>query len=1213
MLVSRLLSAYPWTRAAAVVLFIVSGDVCSAEDWPTYGHDAARTSTTREELAFPLVEAWSWRSPIEPTPIWDEPAVWDGWNKVYNLRNRVDFDKAFHVAIAGDRVWFGSSVEDQLLCADLKTGAILWKFFAEGPIRLAPVVHEGKVYFGSDDGHVYCLQGADGRLVWKRRLAPDGMRVAGNGRLISRWPVRTSVAVIDGSCYACAGVFPSETVYVVAMDAQTGEQQWQTQMNDLPAQGYLLASPSRLYVFPGRGGPVIFDRQSGDRLKHVDSVGGTYALLVDDTLVTTTGRDGRSLQAIDSAGGDRLATFPGVHMIMSGPMSYLQSNKELTAIDRRKYLALARRGAELGNEHAQVKRQLNELPAEAAQQRKPLEQQIVGLEKQINEVADAMKNCYEWKTECESRSSLILAGDTLISGGAGVVTGINIADGEHVFQAPVQGNAYGLAAANGRLVVSTDQGVIHTFAAGNAAAQPPNDVAAKNREDPYASQPKISTTELATDEPGHALGPFVRFTAPDRIEITWRTRQAAPTRLAFGWQEAEDASLFQSDAPATDHRVEIPDIGRGGLYSFWIAGSSTDNQTAWNGPHKFDALLNYTPPEFNETPQSAYANGANRDLCRKAARAMLDQLGVRRGFAFVLGAVDGQLAYELARSSDMKVVVIEDQPERVAQIREQLDAAGVYGSRVAVVGGPANQLEFAPYIANLITSESLLLDGRLPASFASVQPWLRPDGGTLWLGASEQHAKSWQQELMPTWEGPDNVQATWQEFGDSKAWVHRRAPLQGAGEWTHQYALPDNAACSRDETIRGDMRVLWWGRPGARPMPDRGGRNPAPVAAGGRLFVQGDRTLFGLDSYNGTILWARQNPTMRRSNVPRDGSNMVAADDLLYVAIGDTCVGFDAATGDLAFDLPVARVAGPTAKPDDQWGYLAVVGDQLIGSAVSSEAQYKADAGEWYEDFEEESVRRVESGALFAVDRHTGDVLWRYQHGNIMNSTIAIADDTAFFVESRAAQQDDQAGRRSLESTLSDQHLVAVSIDSGEVQWERPFDFSKCQFMTYLCHADGKLVVTGTDQQKTFHTFAFSTESGAFAWDDQAKANKTHHSGHLAHPTIVAGRVYFNKLVYDLHTGEVVEKDDFDWHGCGVMAASQHSIFSRFEFHGMLALDTKKRTEFLGVRSGCWLNIIPSGGLLLAPEMSSGCSCAHSIQTSLAFVPQQAIDESRTP
>ena len=43
----------------------------------------------------------------------------------------------------------------------------------------------------------------------------------------------------------------------------------------------------------------------------------------------------------------------------------------------------------------------------------------------------------------------------------------------------------------------------------------------------------------------------------------------------------------------------------------------------------------------------------------------------------------------------------------------------------------------------------------------------------------------------------------------------------------------------------------------------------------------------------------------------------------------------------------------------------------------------------------------------------------------------------------------------------------------------------------------------------------------------------------------------------------------------------------------------------MGIRSGCWLSMIPAGGLLLAPETSAGCSCTHAIQTSIGYIPKR--------
>ncbi|MBN8249813.1 MAG: PQQ-like beta-propeller repeat protein, partial [Verrucomicrobia bacterium] len=213
----------------------------AAADWPTYRGDYARSGISTDPLPEALSEAWVWRSPQAPRPAWQGEAKWDGWNKVFDMKARQTFDRAFHAVVADGRVYFGSSADDQIRCIDARTGRELWTAFTEGPVRLAPTVSEGRVFAGSDDGQVYCLDAEDGRLLWKVRAAPEDRRIPGNGRIISNWPVRTSVVVQDGMLYTTAGMFPSEGVHLVALDAVTGAERWRQVQNDLPAQGYLLA------------------------------------------------------------------------------------------------------------------------------------------------------------------------------------------------------------------------------------------------------------------------------------------------------------------------------------------------------------------------------------------------------------------------------------------------------------------------------------------------------------------------------------------------------------------------------------------------------------------------------------------------------------------------------------------------------------------------------------------------------------------------------------------------------------------------------------------------------------------------------------------------------------------------------------------------------------------------------------------------------------
>ena len=221
-----------------------------------------------------------------------------------------------------------------------------------------------------------------------------------------------------------------------------------------------------------------------------------------------------------------------------------------------------------------------------------------------------------------------------------------------------------------------------------------------------------------------------------------------------------------------------------------------------------------------------------------------------------------------------------------------------------------------------------------------------------------------------------------------------------------------------------------------------------------------------------------------------------------------------------------------------------------------------------------------------------------------MNSTITISEGRVYFIESRNDAAKLAGSGRMLSEVLKDQVLVALDQQTGQVVWQKPFDFSQCESVTYVTCAAGVLLVNGTDSTSTFHTYAFDAATGEELWQQSAPDKKGHHTGHLAHPTIVGDRVYFNKHTYSLRTGEVLNVDEFNWHGCGIMSASNHAIFSRYEYHGMFDLESKQRTELLGLRSGCWLSLIPSGGLLLAPETSAGCSCGHALQTSIAYVPK---------
>lgn len=450
--------------AILIVAFLIGGNRALAEDWPTYQSDSSRSAATTEQLQLPLSQSWEWRSPAPPQMAWPGPARWDGYNKVFNMKDRMVFDRVFHPVSVGDAVLFGSSATDQVYCLDASSGERRWTFFCEAPVRFAPSVYAGQVYFGSDDGHVYCVRLTDGELVWRRRLAPAADRLPGNGRIISKWPVRTSVVRYDDKIYACCGMFPAEGVFLVGMNADDGAEVWRTRIPNLPAQGYLLASATRLYVPSGRNNPIVFDRANGELLRVVQGAGGTYCLLTGDALLFGPGKSGQ-LGLVEAGARDQLASFSGNHMIVTPAMSYLHSDDKISALDRSKYLSLSRDRQSIAKQRKILQVEIKKLteakePVKAAL----LAKDLAALVAKAKLIDIQLSQCQPWQKKCQHPMSIVLAGDTLFTGGESSVAAHSTETGEELWNHEVDGRAYGLAVANGRLLVSTDVGVVHCFA-----------------------------------------------------------------------------------------------------------------------------------------------------------------------------------------------------------------------------------------------------------------------------------------------------------------------------------------------------------------------------------------------------------------------------------------------------------------------------------------------------------------------------------------------------------------------------------------------------------------------------------------------------------------------------------------------------------------------------------------------------------------------------
>ena len=697
-----------------------------------------------------------------------------------------------------------------------------------------------------------------------------------------------------------------------------------------------------------------------------------------------------------------------------------------------------------------------------------------------------------------------------------------------------------------------------------------------------------------------ASGPTLKFTSRSQAEIWWKTTRPSPTRLTL--TKPDDGQRVIADAQLkTEHRATVGGLQHNRVYTFTVEATGADGKLERTRDFECDTLFNFMMPDI--APLAA----ADDESTRTAA-SILAATGVNRGICLLPNSGDGTLAHELARQSQLRVIGLAADRTRVRSSRRLLTDAGSYGSRVAVHHfDPSKPLPLNGMLANLIYLKLEAGQPRLAQRIHAAANWLRPDGGVAFVPFPDGSAnrQSWLEALRMAANGSGLTVAT----GDAGVKL-TRGPLAGSGEWSHQYGTASNAAFG-GEKLSGvsntdDLEVQWIGRPGPRAQPDRNGRKPAPLSTGGRLFVQGLNRILALDAYNGTVLWSRELPEIQRFNMPRDSSNWAANRESLFAAIDGECWKWNARTGELESRIPVPPDAVSSVKLD--WSYLSPHRDQIIGSSVVQDSAYTSFWGGggagWYDAKSGAVTQKVCSENLFALDSKDGRLAWLYRGGLIVNSTITLAKNQAWFVEARHPEL--RAGKkRQLGGSQfwEQQHLVCLDLKTGESLWSKPLKIVPGEVALYLAHGDNKLVLVSSGSA-SYNTYAFNDEDGESTWTRKIPWPSDHHGGHMARPAIAGGTVYVRPGALSLADGKPL-KLQLPGGGCGTYAASENALFFRSGNVTMWDRQKGKTTSWNRLRPDCWLSTIPAAGLLLSPEGGGGCSCGSWMETSIVFAPKK--------
>ena len=615
------------------------------------------------------------------------------------------------------------------------------------------------------------------------------------------------------------------------------------------------------------------------------------------------------------------------------------------------------------------------------------------------------------------------------------------------------------------------------------------------------------------------------------------------------------------------------------------------------------------------TTPKTYSTGGWKRLIRsfklrRKAPEVLRASGVTDGYCVVWGASAAGFLEEQARKSDLGIIAIEPDADKVAEARRRLDEAGLYGARVAVHVGDPLSFEFPPYLASLIVCEEPdRMASKLDRAFIEklFHP-LRPYGGVACLSAD----KVDQETLRRAAEDADLMNAEIKRVGRFLL-LTRAGALPGSADWTHQYADAANTGVSKDALVKAPLGLLWFGGSSNKDILPRHGHGPSEQVVGGRLFIEGPDIIRALDVYTGRVLWEASLPdvgkaynnTSHQPGANARGSNYVSVHDGIYVAYGQVCIRLDPATGEKLSEFHLPSVADAEGPPI--WGRIGVCDDMLLAAADPIVFDDKTRGYNW---------NAVASRGLVVMNRYTGEVLWTRdaEHG-FRHNAIALGAGKVFCIDTLTQAMLKRMKRRGRELEVEGT-LYALDVRDGAEVWRTKHD----AFGTWLGYSEEHDVLLQAgrpsrdmlDDEPGDRLIAYQGRDGSVLWDRAVK-----YSGPclLHHDVLIsqsqAGNLLTGEQIMRRHplTGAMIPWQFSRNYGCNTAVASEHLLTFRSAAAGYFNLDNDGGTANLGgFKSGCTSNLIVADGVLNAPDYTRTCTCSYQNQTSLAFVHMPGVE-----
>ncbi len=1011
-----------------------------------------------------------------------------------------------------------------------------------GPIRIAPTYQNGRLWFGSDDGYVYCINARNGKLIWKFSPSKSDRKILNNGRLISFWPVRTGVLIEEGIAYFGASLIPWKKSYLCALDARTGKtgkkDTWVHEVENVTFEGAMASSGDRLIQPQGRISPVFIDRTTGEIEGQLPGDGGCFVLVTpDDHIVHALTSRYKSIVDLEpsKAKPEYMSFKGGKEMVVSGGKSFVLSDNAISAYDRKTKQLL-------------------------------------------------------WVQKTYYAHRIIMADTVLFAGATDTVYALSITHGRPLWKGHIEGTVYAMAAGDSSLFVYTGEGKIYCFGRnGKNSLQASNNLPKGWKI--FDKTPDDSLT--------FASGPYITTVDKDHVALDFRTDKPVACKVYWYSNNNIIRRIFREKVAGTGHRFEIP-VRKNFVYRYRIEGDGKVSTL-----YDYDNFFNFSTEKVEAPARwkkegEAFRRGKHILKVTGLHKGFCLVLGLGDGSLPVALADGTALDVVVMDPSEKKIREFRKALNEEGIYGRRLSAYPVKDlNNIPVQSDLADLVvcnvedENAEEVIRLTAPHGLAfyMSGQEKEELARAYMEKTNNANNLWQVSEEIVPFAGGQAILLKKKAPED-QGVWtaqygtadnSAFGGASMWGSTASDefeIQWMGRPGPRFQADRNGRKPSPLAINGKLFVQGLER------------IVAIDAYNGTILWT--RVIPGM---------IRMNVVRDCANWAADKHYLyaVAGDKLLVLDQQTGQVTNEVKVpGNTAGNYDWGYVAAYVDNYEDQLPSV------LVGSTIPRHSAFVSFYGGWgwYDETHGPETDKVMSYTLFGMPQGGGKVLWTYSHAPnmIINSTITLYQGKAFFVESGNVQLTDR--KRGGEGIFKKLYLVSLDLKDGKVLWREPIDNKPGVAAYYMAAGNGRLV-TVASWKGTYYLYNYDIRDGSLKWKNGMRWPSDNHGGHLSRPAIVGNRLMLKPGLFRMDTGERIGYDvPKAGHGCASYALSEQSVFYRGGSVTQFNFDTRKFSKWERLRPDCWISTIPALGMVLSPEGGGGCSCGTWYETSMVMAPK---------